>query len=347
MGKSFGAFLKYPRTPHIFGSKGTDDDKKLGMASSLEIIGHSGLVVEEKIDGSNSAVQFDAPGNVILQNRGQYWFEKESEHPWEKGLTHPQYNLFKRWALAQKHVLYPVLGSRYIMYGEWMFAKHHIFYNELPLAIILAKADTLGALADEQADRMERVEMLKLQALELECFDTPFRPHEDHARFLFFREGMKWHDYKGGFKPFENYCCTVIMMSGLPGAGKDTWIQAKRPGTPVVGLDGIRREMKVGWMDNQGQVIQAAKKRIKEYMASGIDFIFNATNTVWRWRRNYVSLFAQYGAKIEIVYIEPGWPELLNQNKNRPAPVPEKVLHAKYDTLDIPTITECHRVTYI
>ncbi|MCP4156098.1 MAG: ATP-binding protein, partial [bacterium] len=153
--------------------------------------------------------------------------------------------------------------------------------------------------------------------------------------------------YKGGFKPFENYCCTVSMMSGLPGAGKDTWIQAKRPGTPVIGLDGIRREMKVGWMDNQGRVIQAAKKRIKEYMASGIDFIFNATNTVWRWRRNYVSLFAQYGAKIKIVYIEPGWPELLKQNKNRPAPVPETVLHAKYDTLDIPAITECHRVIYI
>ncbi len=59
-----------------------------------------------------------------------------------------------------------------------------------------------------------------------------------------------------------------------------------------------------------------------------------------------MSLFAQYGAKIEIVYIEPGWQTLLNQNKNRPAPVPEKVIHAKYDTLDIPDITESHQVSH-
>ena len=28
MGTSHGDFTKYPRTPHLFGSKGTDDDKQ-------------------------------------------------------------------------------------------------------------------------------------------------------------------------------------------------------------------------------------------------------------------------------------------------------------------------------
>ena len=38
MGTSHGDFTKYPRTPHLFGSKGTDDDKHLGEAESREFI---------------------------------------------------------------------------------------------------------------------------------------------------------------------------------------------------------------------------------------------------------------------------------------------------------------------
>jgi hypothetical protein len=30
MGRSNDEFVKYPRTPHLFGSRGTDDDKHLG-----------------------------------------------------------------------------------------------------------------------------------------------------------------------------------------------------------------------------------------------------------------------------------------------------------------------------
>ena len=38
MGASHGDFTKYPRTPHLFGSKGTDDDKHLGEAESRRFI---------------------------------------------------------------------------------------------------------------------------------------------------------------------------------------------------------------------------------------------------------------------------------------------------------------------
>ena len=38
MGTSHGDFTKYPRTPHLFGSKGTEDDRHLGEAESREFI---------------------------------------------------------------------------------------------------------------------------------------------------------------------------------------------------------------------------------------------------------------------------------------------------------------------
>ena len=53
MGTSHGDFLKYPRTPHLFGSTGTDDDKHLGEAESNRFLADESLIVEEKIDGTN------------------------------------------------------------------------------------------------------------------------------------------------------------------------------------------------------------------------------------------------------------------------------------------------------
>jgi hypothetical protein len=38
MGGSRDDFVKYPRTPHLFGSRGTDDDMHLSAADSARFI---------------------------------------------------------------------------------------------------------------------------------------------------------------------------------------------------------------------------------------------------------------------------------------------------------------------
>ena len=58
MGASHGDFTKYPRTPHLFGSKGTDDDKHLGEAESNAFIANESLIVEEKLDGTKRRDSF-------------------------------------------------------------------------------------------------------------------------------------------------------------------------------------------------------------------------------------------------------------------------------------------------
>ena len=62
MGASHGEFIKYPRTPHLFGSTGTDDDKHLGEAESNRFIADESLIVEEKLDGTNVGVHFRGQG---------------------------------------------------------------------------------------------------------------------------------------------------------------------------------------------------------------------------------------------------------------------------------------------
>jgi hypothetical protein len=97
-------------------------------------------------------------------------------------------------------------------------------------------------------------------------------------------------------------------MSGLPGSGKDTWLATNRPGLPVVSLDDLRAFLAVDATENQGEVIQAARESCREHLRAGRDFVFNATNTVRQTRKRWIDLFADYGARVELVYVEPPLP---------------------------------------
>ena len=113
---------KYPRTPHVEGSRLQAGDEDLSQIPFDSIKGRY-LVVEEKIDGANSAVSFGDDGELLLQSRGHYL---------TGGYRERHYALMKQWATVQKEALFSVLGTRYIMYGEWMYAKHSVFYDMLP-----------------------------------------------------------------------------------------------------------------------------------------------------------------------------------------------------------------------
>jgi hypothetical protein len=122
MGASRDNFVKYPRTPHLFGSQGTADDKHLGRRESERFIADASLVVEEKLDGTNVGIHFTAAGRMVLQCRG---------HEITEGM-HPQYDLFKQWTSVKRPLLERMLESRYILYGEWLYAKHSVHYRRLP-----------------------------------------------------------------------------------------------------------------------------------------------------------------------------------------------------------------------
>lgn len=122
MGASRDDFVKYPRTPHLFGSKGTDDDKHLSEAESVEFIGDESLIVEEKIDGTNVGIHFTSAGQMVLQCRG---------HLITQGM-HPQYDLFKQWTAVKCGVIEERLEDRFILFGEWLYARHSVHYRQLP-----------------------------------------------------------------------------------------------------------------------------------------------------------------------------------------------------------------------
>lgn len=122
MGSSRDDFVKYPRTPHLFGSKGTADDKHLGPRESARFLAEPSLIAEEKLDGTNVGIHFTSRGRMVLQCRG---------HEITDGM-HPQYDLFKQWTSVKRPILEAMLRETHILFGEWLYARHSVWYRALP-----------------------------------------------------------------------------------------------------------------------------------------------------------------------------------------------------------------------
>jgi hypothetical protein len=112
---------KYPRTRHVEGS-GLQPGDDLECAPFADLAGRR-LVVEEKMDGANSAISFTQDGRLLLQSRGHYLTGGPRER---------QFDLLKQWANRYAGPLWETLGDRYVLYGEWLYARHTIFYTDLP-----------------------------------------------------------------------------------------------------------------------------------------------------------------------------------------------------------------------
>ncbi len=142
--------IKYPRTPHIEGSRLQPGDEDLSQVP-FEVIAGKYMVVEEKIDGANSAISFDDQGKMYLQSRGHFL---------TGGYRERHYDLFKQWAGVHRDDLYAILGDRYVMYGEWMYAKHTVFYDKLPHYFM--EFDILDRVTGKFLDTASRREMTAL-----------------------------------------------------------------------------------------------------------------------------------------------------------------------------------------
>jgi RNA ligase len=139
---------KYPRTRHVLDSRLQPGDMDLSAADFAEIAGRH-LVIEEKVDGANAAISFDADQKLRLQSRGHYLTGGPRER---------HFNLFKSWANAIVDTILPVLGDRFVVYGEWVYAKHTIYYDALPHYFL--EFDVLDLATDTFLSTPERRRLL-------------------------------------------------------------------------------------------------------------------------------------------------------------------------------------------
>ena len=206
-----------------------------------------------------------------------------------------------------------------------------------------ATSDARGRICDDLDDILDRVQLAREWVEAAGCAAKNYGFPDDHARVLYFR-GDRAHPDVPTWEPRR---LTVTLLSGLPGAGKDRWIERERGHSPVVSLDRIRARLKVDPTDNQGRVVQAAREAAREHLRDGRDFVWNATHLSRRLRSLSISLCLQYGARVEIVYVESPASRLFAQNRRRPDAVPEGAIDRLLRRWEVPDRTEAHAVQFV
>lgn len=211
---------------------------------------------------------------------------------------------------------------------------------------ILAQADNRGRTTPESKEPfISNIGYFEEVAKDQGCFDRPYPFPSDHSKFLYFQSGGSRDPT---YLAHDDTEFEMILMAGFPGSGKDTWIKNNASTLPVVSLDEIRKALKVPSGVNQSPVIIKAKERFKELLRKKQSFVFNATNLNADLRLPWISLAAQYNARIRVVYLEVPLQELLRRNKTRDetARMPEAVIFKMMDKWSMPHPSEAQVVEY-
>jgi predicted kinase len=208
---------------------------------------------------------------------------------------------------------------------------------------LLAEADVRGRVCQDQRRLLDNVALFREFCHEQGCLTRPRPFPSDHGRFLYFQEAGRHPDVR----PHEEFRAEVVLMSGLPGAGKDRHVRTHLADWPVVSLDALRADLEVDPAGDQGEVLNRAREQAREFLRRGRSFVWNATNLSRQLRGGLVRLFAGYQARVRIVYVEVPPEVLFPQNRQRAAPVPEGVIERLLEHWEVPDRTEAHQVDWV
>lgn len=212
---------------------------------------------------------------------------------------------------------------------------------------VVATADGRGrhtAVAADRARMLEHTALYAELAAEHDALDRPRRFADAHTRAVWLA------DQRGGRSPdvpaHDDTVAEAVVLSGLPGSGKSSWLAA-HPALAVVSLDDLRAELDVDPADGQGAVIAAARDRAREHLRAGRPFAWDATNLSRPLRASLLALCRSYRFRTHVVYCEVGAREQARRNRARAAAVPAAAIERMLGRWAVPTPDEAHRVTYV
>jgi len=208
---------------------------------------------------------------------------------------------------------------------------------------LLAEADVMGRRCSDAQELFERIALFREFCQEYQCYNSPYNFPNDYSRFMYFQNERRDPHYEA----YDDTTFEVVLMSGLPGVGKDTWICHHLADRPVVSLDAVRKELKISPEDDQNIVVQTAREYARELMRKQQSFIWNATNLTKIRRQQLINLFVAYGGSVRIIYLDAAFEIIRKRNQDRPERVPDHVIDRMLGMLEVPDLTEAHRVEWV
>ncbi|MEM6795032.1 MAG: AAA family ATPase [Acidobacteriota bacterium] len=202
----------------------------------------------------------------------------------------------------------------------------------------LGRADALGRICDDADDLWERHQAFEAVCRSEGCLDRPYEFPSSHARFLFFRQLLEDPQSRQPEPETE-----VVLLSGLPGSGRDRWLESSAGSKPVIDLDALRRRQGIGPLENQGAVIALARDRARSWLSRGRSLIWRDMNLSRQLREHLIGLFAGFEARVRIVHLEAEREEVEQRLASDPL-YGEVDLDFLLDRWEVPDATEAHEV---
>lgn len=213
---------------------------------------------------------------------------------------------------------------------------------DIRLLAMLAEADIRGRICPDPQRILDAIELFRELAREEGCYGQRRVFVDDHTRVKYFRGAEAHPDYSLFQEPGSH----VIVMSGLPASGKNTWVEKHHPRLPVVSFDDARTALGLKHGKNEGQVGDYAEERARELLRKHEPFVWNATHLSKLMREKTLNLLYKYDAQVELVYLEQPRKELLRRNGQRDTSLSNKKLQSMLWNWEIPLPMEAHAVRY-
>lgn len=207
---------------------------------------------------------------------------------------------------------------------------------------LLERADVLGRVAYDQAEYLERIDYCKDLAKEIGCLYEPYKFVSNYAKRAYFLGRTDWKDQN----LYKDTWGEVVLTSGLPASGKDTWIKTHYADLPMISLDEIRKELGVLPTEDQTKVVVTAHERAKELLRKKQPFVWNATSITAQLRSKQITLFENYNASVKTLFLETDWQEELARNNQRKEKVPQNVIEKMLSKLELPERAESETVVW-
>ncbi|MGL5434181.1 MAG: AAA family ATPase [Lachnospiraceae bacterium] len=277
-----------------------------------------------------------SPKHAVIGARmfREYWYRNQE---YASGLSWNQRETVV--SLIRFHGLPPLFMEKNNMDQYLLKAREMAPY---PLLYLLAKADLLGRECRDQKVLLEMVDYFREYVLELGCYFDKW----DFANEFTKNRYYQGTNVRADEALYDTAEFTVYLMSGLPLAGKDTYIIKMLSELPMISLDEIRQEMSLKPGKGSAAVAAEAKERARQLLRKKQAFVWNATNLLFDTRSKLCRLFEAYGARVQIIYLEQPYNVLLERNQKRDRYIPLPVLERMITKLEIPEPWETYRVIY-
>ncbi|WP_313624266.1 AAA family ATPase [Achromobacter sp.] len=260
---------------------------------------------------------------------------------WDAGAPFAQRETICRLIATHQVPFFALEGSRRGKSPEFIVRELSWQLN-IPLLAMLAEADMRGRICQDAGRVLDNIALFCELARDEGCFGQPRAFADAHTAISYFRGADVHPDYA----LFQEPGSRVIVMSGLPASGKNTWVAAHHPDLPVISFDDAREELGLRHGKNEGMVAHLAINRAKALLRAKASFVWNATNLSELMRKKTLDLLYAYQADVELVYLEKPRAELLRRNSRRDTSLSNKTLTGMLHRWDLPLPTEAHRVTY-